>query len=287
LRKLTDFLIEEYYNKGKKCPPCIIVIDSLGNMASQKEIDDIAAGTGKSDMTRAKTIKQLFRILTTNIGVLQIPCILTNHTYKDIMSYIPKDIQSGGSGGKYGGSTIINLTKAKLKDDDGKQSGINVTALVVKSRFTAVGTKKKFRIENKRGMNKYIGLQSFLKPETFKEIGIGIGKINKDGEFECAWKEDMELTKTGYVITDEKGNLKNVKINDFFTKNVFTLDRLEKLDKFVGDELKFNNINNDNDYFDDETEDEIENVEMSVETIIETDNEIDVDIVEDELLELD
>ncbi|MCL2311848.1 MAG: hypothetical protein FWC41_05095 [Firmicutes bacterium] len=264
VKGITNTLMEQK-KKGKDIPKILFIIDSIGNIPSKREVEIVEEGLDKVDMTRAKMLKQFFRVITTPIGQLRIPVILINHLYKsqDGNKYA-EDIQSGGTGAVYAASTIVNLTVAQIKEEDGTQTGVTVTAKLVKSRFTATGAKKKFRIVFKKAMNRFIGLQTFLKPETFKELGIGIGKVDRNGNFECTWKSDMELGKTGYVITDENGKLKNVKINEFFKSSVFTKERLEKLDKFIQEELKFANNNDENDYFD---ETEIENTELDVKNI--------------------
>lgn len=73
----------------------IIVIDSIGNLASKKEVDDALEGKSVADMSRAKQIKSLFRMVTPHLTLKNIPMIVVNHTYKEIALY-PKDIVGGG-----------------------------------------------------------------------------------------------------------------------------------------------------------------------------------------------
>ena len=75
----------------------VIVFDSMGNLASKKEVDDAVEGKSVADMTRAKAFKSLFRMVTPYLNSLDIPMIVVNHTYKE-MSLYPKDIVSGGTG---------------------------------------------------------------------------------------------------------------------------------------------------------------------------------------------
>lgn len=78
---LTDILIEQK-NKGIELPKILIALDSAGNLATQKEIDDAKSGSDKADMTRAKLLKSAFRILMTKLGICKIPFLFTNHTYQ-------------------------------------------------------------------------------------------------------------------------------------------------------------------------------------------------------------
>ena len=73
----------------------IIIIDSIGNLASRKEVEDSIEGKTVADMTRAKQIKSLFRMITPHLTIKDIPMVVVNHTYKEIGMF-PKDIVGGG-----------------------------------------------------------------------------------------------------------------------------------------------------------------------------------------------
>ena len=73
----------------------IILIDSIGNLASKKEVEDALDGKSVADMSRAKQIKSLFRMVTPHLSIKDIPMVVVNHTYKE-MSLYPKDIVGGG-----------------------------------------------------------------------------------------------------------------------------------------------------------------------------------------------
>lgn len=73
----------------------IIIVDSVGNLASRKEVEDALDGKSVADMSRAKQLKSLFRMVTPHLTLKDIPMIVVNHTYKEIGMF-PKDIVSGG-----------------------------------------------------------------------------------------------------------------------------------------------------------------------------------------------
>jgi hypothetical protein len=89
------FDIMQQINEITRNEQVIIIIDSIGNLASKKEIDDTLEGKSVADMSRAKQIKSLFRMVTPHLTMKDIPMIVVNHTYKE-MSLFPKDIVSGG-----------------------------------------------------------------------------------------------------------------------------------------------------------------------------------------------
>ena len=73
----------------------IIVIDSVGNLASKKELEDAINEKSVADMSRAKALKGLFRMVTPYLAMKNIPMIAVNHTYQEI-GLFPKAIVSGG-----------------------------------------------------------------------------------------------------------------------------------------------------------------------------------------------
>lgn len=91
---LIDMLIEQK-EQGNEIPKIFIALDSAGNLASQKEIDDAKAYSDKADMSRAKVMKSVFRIMMSKLGIIGGSFIFTNHTYKSLDLYA-QDIQSGG-----------------------------------------------------------------------------------------------------------------------------------------------------------------------------------------------
>lgn len=107
--------ILDAYLEGEQ-KPMMIVLDSLGNLSTTKELEDTAAGSETRDMTRAQIIKACFRVLTLKLGRANVPLIVTNHTYDVIGAYMPTKEMGGGSGLKYAASSIVYLSKKKDKD---------------------------------------------------------------------------------------------------------------------------------------------------------------------------
>lgn len=79
----------------KKGEHVIIFLDSLGNLASKKEVEDAENEKSVADMTRAKQIKSLFRIITPHLTMKDIPCLVVNHVYEETGMFA-KTIVSGG-----------------------------------------------------------------------------------------------------------------------------------------------------------------------------------------------
>jgi len=75
----------------------LILVDSIGNLASKKEVEDALDQKSVGDMTRAKQIKSLFRMVTPHLTLKDIPMVVVNHTYKTMEMYA-KDVVGGGTG---------------------------------------------------------------------------------------------------------------------------------------------------------------------------------------------
>tara|TARA_R110002096_G_scaffold69149_1_gene166354 strand:- start:27247 stop:28152 length:906 start_codon:yes stop_codon:yes gene_type:complete len=100
----------------------IIVIDSIGNLASKKELDDALAEKGVADMTRAKALKGLFRMVTPYLAMKNIPMLAINHTYQEI-GLFPKAVVSGGC--------VVEGTKIQTPDGLKEVQDFNVGEKVI------------------------------------------------------------------------------------------------------------------------------------------------------------
>ena len=258
---ITDVLIEQK-KKGIELPKIMVVLDSAGNLATQKEIDDAKTGSSKADMTRAKLLKSTFRIIMTQFGICKIPFLFTNHTYQtqDLFS---RQVGGGGTGPEYAASIILFLGKAKLKEGI-EQTGIIVTAKPNKNRF-AKPTNIKFHISFNKGMNPYVGLEEYIGWDI---CGIERGRFITEGAFnklaegqkiDCrkhSFKKDkkditvyFQPSATARKICVKHLN-DSVDLNQLYTPQVLTEDVLKMLEpqvveKFTyGDELEKEELGN-------------------------------------------
>ena len=138
--------------------PLMFVLDSLGMLSTNKEIEDALAEKNVRDMTKSQLVKGAFRMLTLKLGQAEIPMIVTNHTYDVIGAYVPTKEMGGGSGLKYSASTIIYLSKKKEKD--GKEIvGNIIKAKTAKSRLSKENQQVEIRLfYDERGLDRYYGL---------------------------------------------------------------------------------------------------------------------------------
>ena len=153
--KAVDIYLKKTEDERK---PCMFVLDSLGMLSTEKEINDTLNDKMVRDMTKSQLVKGAFRMLTLKLGQAKIPLIVTNHTYDVIGSYVPTKEMGGGSGLKYAASTIIYLSKKKEKDGKDVIGNI-VKAKTHKSRISKENKTVDIRLYyDERGLDKYYGL---------------------------------------------------------------------------------------------------------------------------------
>lgn len=134
----------------------LIVIDSIGNLASKKEVEDALEGKSVADMTRAKQLKSLFRMITPHLTLKDIPMVVVNHTYKEIGMF-PKDIVGGGTGSYYGSDNIWIL--GRQQDKDGTEiAGYHFVINIEKSRYVKEKSKIPITVSFEGGINRWSGL---------------------------------------------------------------------------------------------------------------------------------
>ena len=152
-------IIDKYIEQPKEeRKPLMFVLDSLGMLATNKEVQDATDDKNVRDMTKAQLTKSVFRVLTLKLGKANIPMLVTNHTYDVIGSYVPQKEMGGGSGLKYSASTIIYLSKKKEKDGTDLVGNI-IKCEAKKSRLTKEGSKIETRLFfDERGLEKYYGM---------------------------------------------------------------------------------------------------------------------------------
>ncbi|MCQ2123300.1 MAG: hypothetical protein MJZ25_03865 [Fibrobacter sp.] len=179
------------------------ILDSQGQLSTEKAINDATKGEIKQDMTKAKQLAGMYRSITNRCANLGIPMFITNHVYMDpgAMFGNPEKI-AGGEGAKFSASIILNLFKTfeKASEKDSKEVlGVVLHATVTKSRLVKQGLRAPIYLDYKYGLDRYYGLH---------QIAMDAGLIE---EFKASKYPDLTVplekdgTKTRkkcYVIKD-------------------------------------------------------------------------------------
>jgi RecA/RadA recombinase len=178
----------------------IIVIDSIGNLASKKEVDDALEGKSVADMSRAKQVKSLFRMVTPHLSLKDIPMIVVNHTYKEIGLY-PKDIVGGGTGSYYSADNIFIIGRQQEKEGT-EVIGYNFIINVEKSRYVKEKSKIPVSVSFDGGISKWSGLL---------DIALESGHVIKPSN---GWYSKVD--KTTGEVEEKKYRIKDTDSKEFW-----------------------------------------------------------------------
>lgn len=214
-------ILDGYHESGGKpeTNPMMFVLDSLGNLSTSKEVEDISSGAETKDMTRAQLIKGAFRVLTLKLGQFSVPLISTNHVYANLTGYGPKQVLGGGTGATYAGDQIIMLSKSKDFDKEKNVQGVVIKATLLKSRLTIENKSVETYLSYTGGLKRYYGLVDIaVKAGIFKKVSTRIELPDGKTYFEKSIND-----------TPEK----------FFTKDI-----LDKIDEACKNEFLYGKTNN-------------------------------------------
>jgi RecA/RadA recombinase len=184
----------------------LIMIDSVGNLASAKEVKDALDGSEKADMTRAKVFKSLWRIVTPHLTLKDIPAVVINHTYGSMDMY-SKQVVSGGTGGMLSSDNVWII--GRQQDKDGNEiAGYNFIINIEKSRYVKEKSKIPISVSFESGINRWSGLFDLaLEGSYITRTKPGwYCKVNKE---------------TGEVITDKSYREDDIIDNGEFWQNMF------------------------------------------------------------------
>lgn len=178
----------------------IVVIDSIGNLASKKEVDDALDSKSVGDMTRAKQMKSLFRMITPHLNLKDIPLVVVNHTYMEMGLY-PKAVVGGGTGSYYAADNIFIIGRQQEKEGT-EVIGYNFIINVEKSRYVKEKSKIPVTVSHDGGISRWSGLL---------DIAIESGHVIKPSN---GWYSKVD-TDTGEV-EDKKYRIKDTDTKDFW-----------------------------------------------------------------------
>ena len=219
----------------------LIIIDSIGNLASKKEVEDALEGKSVADMSRAKQLKSLFRMVTPHLTMKDIPMVVVNHTYKEIGMF-PKDIVGGGTGSYYSADNIFILGRQQEKEGT-EIVGYNFIINVEKSRYVKEKSKIPVSVSFDGGISKWSGLL---------DIALESGHVIKPSN---GWYSKVNV-ETGEV-EEKKYRIKDTDTKDFWmsiiTSKSFNQFVTNKYAVAHGDIIRDDEILNDLENYEDET----------------------------------
>ena len=180
-------------------------LDSVSQLASDKEIADAMDGDIKVDMTRAKAINSVFRIITPKLSLGKIPFFFINSYYDDISNkYAEKNIK-GGKQAFLSSDTLLLVTRSQEKARvDGKEEfvGWNFNYTILKSRWVHEKSKFTITVTFNEGIDKWSGLMDIARDGGFVEMPTS-------GFY-------TRTTKAGGLLDDKKYRLSQCNTEDFW-----------------------------------------------------------------------
>jgi len=201
----------------KRNDKIMIIIDSVGNLASKKEVEDAMKQSSAADMTRAKQLKSLFRMVTPHLTLKDIPMVVVNHVYMTQEMY-SKAVVSGGTGIYYSADNIWIIGRQQDKDDK-ELLGYHFVINIEKSRYLKEKSKIPITVSFDSGINRWSGMldlalegQFIIKPKqgwyarVDQETGEIMGKnyraadIIDNSDF---WKAILEETRFAEWIKEK------------------------------------------------------------------------------------
>jgi RecA/RadA recombinase len=198
------------------------MVDSIGQISSKKEVEDASDEKSVADMTRAKALRSLLRLVTIQLAKKSLPCFMINHVYVEMGAMYPKTIIPGGTAVTYSANTILVVTKSQEKSSDGELLGWNFKLNVHKSRYVREKSQLPFMVSYEEGIKKFSGLidialeqGSVIKPSNgwYSRVNLDTGEVEqkkwrlKETDGEEFWKPILgsekfkEKIKQSYMLT--------------------------------------------------------------------------------------
>ena len=161
-----------------------MLVDSIGNLPSEKEAQNAEDSKNTVDLTRNRELKSFFRLTTTKLAMKDIPMVVISHSYKTLEMF-SKDVVSVGTGGYYASNIMIIVTRSQEKDGT-DLIGYNFNLNVEKSRFVKEKSKISVFVSFEDGISKWSGLMDLalesghcVKPKNgwYAKVDVESGEV--------------------------------------------------------------------------------------------------------------
>lgn len=167
----------------KKDDPLLIMVDSLGNLASAKEAEDVKSDSDKADFTRPKKLRSFFRLMRPEVVKRGAYMVVINHTY-DTMEMHAKQQISGGAGSIYNSDTIWVVSRRQFKNTSTNEiDGWDFNITLEKSRYIRESSKFPVSTRYDHGVVKWSGMF---------ELALEFGVINESKKGWYTYVNDPE-----------------------------------------------------------------------------------------------
>ena len=198
--EMLKFDMTKKLDEIKKGDRVFFLVDSIGQISSKKEVDDAVDEKSVADLSRAKALRSLLRLVTIQLAKKDLPCIMINHVYQTMEMY-SKTVIPGGTAVTYSANQIFVISKSQEKGSDGELDGWKFTINIEKSRFVKEKSKLPFQVMFDDGIQKYSGLL---------DIALETGHVVKPSN---GWYSRVDGDG---VVEDKKWRIKDTNTADFW-----------------------------------------------------------------------
>lgn len=178
--EMTRILNELNKLERGKAPKVLFILDSYGNLVTEKAVNDAAEGNNKKDFTKQQVAGPTFGIISNKMMKHKYTLLVPNHIYEDFNSFFPQTVFSGGKKYVYLMTLLFTQTASKIYNKEKQVIGSKITFNTFKSRLTIPKQKSELLVHFSKGIYRYSGLIDDC-------INAGI------------W-----LDLGGYIVTDQK-----------------------------------------------------------------------------------
>ena len=203
-KTISTFMKDYKAMPAEDRPKVLFVIDSLGMLMTDIQVDQFDAGNMKGDMGhKPRQLKSLVTNCVNMIGSCNVGIIATNHSYESQDPYSPDPKISGGSGFVYASSIVVAMKKLKLKlDEDGNKVaevlGIRAGCKIMKTRYAKPFEDIELQIPYETGMNPYSGFFDLLeKRGMIKKDGMRYAYTDLNGEVHKYYRKEWAKNANG------------------------------------------------------------------------------------------
>jgi recombination protein RecA len=205
-KTISTFMKDYKAMAAEDRPKVLFVIDSLGMLMTDIQVDQFDAGNMKGDMGhKPRQLKSLVTNCVNMIGSCNVGIIATNHSYESQDPYSPDPKISGGSGFVYASSIVVAMKKLKLKmDEDGNKVtdvlGIRAGCKIMKTRYAKPFEDIELQIPYETGMNPYSGFFDLLeKRGMVKKEGNRYTYTDLNGEVHKYFRKEWSKNENGIM----------------------------------------------------------------------------------------
>ena len=192
----------------------VFVIDSVSQLTSEKEYEDIQKDDDKRDMTPQQKLRALFRNLTQQFRLAKLTVIGIAHKTANIgVMFGPKMVTNAkGSGFGYASSLSLEIVSNKDIEDEKTKIPIAIKMRVrtEKNRFQYKGRQCWLKFNFGRGIEKYFGLSEILVQHTIATSSAKASVMGELGETSTIkWTNPNDNKEYVWKVKEEEAFVKS------------------------------------------------------------------------------